>query len=103
MPWAAMGEDIDVFHSKYLEGIFCKTIEEIDSNARHTGIIFDWKDGFSRYPQEHKPLNMIELENGQFAFLPNNYLLYKDKHFITEEARSNLKYYKRGQKVYWGQ
>jgi hypothetical protein len=45
---------------------------------------------------------MVELENGQFAFLPNNYLLYKDSHFISKNARENLKYYKRGDKVYWG-
>ena len=103
MPWAAMGDDLDVFHSKYLEGISCKTIQKIDSNARHTGIIFDWKDGFSRYPQEHKPLNLLELENGQFALFPNNFILYTDKHFTSKDAQENLKYYKRGETVYWGE
>lgn len=103
MPWAAMGSDLDVFHSKYLEGLECESIEPIEAKARHTGMIFDWKDGFSRYPQEHKPLNMVELENGQFALLPNNYLLYKDAHFTTKEAQDNLKFYKRGREVYWGQ
>ena len=67
MPWATMGEEIDCIHFKYLEGIECETREVIKTPARHTGIIIDWKDGFSRYPQEHKPLNLIELENGQFS------------------------------------
>jgi len=102
MPWATMGEDIDCIHFKYLEGIECSTIEIIKVPARHTGIIIDWKDGFSRYPQEHKPLNLIELDNGQFALYPNNYLYFKDAHFISEEAKSNLKFYKRNEKLYWG-
>jgi hypothetical protein len=102
MPWSAMGEDLDVFNVKYLEGLECKTIESMESRGRHTGIIIDWKDGFSRYAQEHKPLNMIELENGQFAFLPNNFVVYDDKHFVCKNAQDNLKYYKRGEKIYWG-
>jgi len=103
MPWAAMGEDLDIFYSKYLEGLECETRESISEKGRHTGIIIDWKDGFSRYPQEHKPLNVIELRTGQFAMLPNNFILYKDKHFVEETAKIDLKNYKRGEKVYWGQ
>ena len=102
MPWATMGEEIECAHFKYLEGLECKTREIIKVQARHTGIIIDWKDGFSRYPQEHKPLNLIELENGQFALYPNNYLYFKDAHFVTEEAKENLKFYKRNEIVYWG-
>ena len=102
MPWAAMGEEIDIFHSKYLEGLECKTIQNIDSKARHTGIIIDWKDGFSRYPQEHKPLNLLELINGQFALFPNNFIIYNDKHFVNKNSQENLKYYKRGEKIFWG-
>lgn len=102
MPWAAMGEDLDIFNVNYLEGIECKTIEPIESKGRHTGIMIDWKDGFSRYPQEHKPLNMIELENGQFAFFPNNFIVYNDKHFVNKDAQANFKYYKRGENIYWG-
>ena len=63
MPWSAMGEELDVFHTKYLEGLKCSIIDLINDSGRHTGIIIDWKDGFSRYPQEHKPLNLIELKN----------------------------------------
>jgi hypothetical protein len=102
MPWAAMGDDLDVFNVKYLEGLECKTIEPMESKGRHLGIMIDWKDGFSKYPQEHKPLNVIQLENGQFAFLPNNFVVYDDKHFVSKNAQENLKYYKRGEKIYWG-
>jgi hypothetical protein len=46
-------------------------------------------------------LNLIELKNGQFALLPNNFVLYKDKHFTNEVAKENLKNYLRGETVYW--
>ncbi len=102
MPWAAMGEDLDIHYAKYLEGLECSIIKPREDYGRHTGIVIDWKDGFSRYPQEHKPLNLIELRGGQFALLPNNFVVFKDKHFVEETAKSNLKNYKRGEEVYWG-
>ena len=50
-PWGAMGECINSMHMQYLEGLlvmgsgkgpgFC---------GRHTGIVLDWSDGFSRFP-----------------------------------------------------
>lgn len=103
MPWAAMGDDIEIFSSKYLEGLECEVQRPIKTKGRHTGMIIDWSDGFSRYPAEHKPLNMIELENGQFALLPNNFVLFKDNHFTNDSAKINLKNYRRGEEVYWEQ
>jgi hypothetical protein len=103
MPWSTMGENIETIHMKYLEGMKCFTRQIIkDCAARHTGIVIDWTDGFSRYPQEHKPLNLIELNNGQFALYPNNYLEFEDKHFVLESAKENLRFYKREENVYWG-
>jgi hypothetical protein len=96
MPWAGMGEEIETVYMPFLEGM------EIPSHfARHTGIIIDWKDGYSRYPQEHKPLNLIQMGSGQFALLPNNHLIYKEKHFVNEEAKRFLQFYRRGEDVYW--
>lgn len=101
MPWAAMGNSLDIFHSNYLEGLSCKTIEPIKSGARHTGIIIDWVDGFSRYPQEHKPLSLLNLSSGQFGLYPNNFILYNDPHFTEESEKENLKFYRRSEKVSW--
>jgi 3-deoxy-7-phosphoheptulonate synthase len=82
-----------------------KYVEEVTNMLNRenitTGIIIDWADGYSRYPQEHKPLNLIQLDSGQFALLPNNYVIYSDKHFVDEKARENLKHYKRGENIYW--
>lgn len=103
MPWASMGDDMETFYSKYLEGLECSVHRPFEAKGRHTGIIVDWNDGYSRYPSEHKPLNLIEVENGQFALLPNNFVTYTDNHFTREEAKENLKHYKRGEVVYWEQ
>lgn len=101
MPWASMGDEVETFFSKYLEGLSCQVHRPFSSKGRHTGVIIDWADGYSRYPSEHKPLNMIELENGQFALLPNNFLTFSDNHFTRPDAKVNLKHYKRGETIYW--
>jgi hypothetical protein len=103
MPWYAMGNDIETIHLNYLEGLQCDVLKPAPAKGRHTGIIIDWSDGYSRYPAEHKPLSLIELENGQFSLLPNNFFLLTDKHFVDDEAKQNLKYYLRGDIVYWEQ
>jgi len=101
MPWGAMGTETVVWSSRYLHGLACEVHAPIAAPGRHTGLVVDWADGFSRYPQEHKPLNLVLLEAGQFALLPNNYLTYKDAHFVDPDARANLKHYRRGETVYW--
>jgi hypothetical protein len=61
----------------------------------------DWKDGYSRYPAEHKPLSLIQLDSGQFVLFPNNYVVYKEKHFVSHKAKENMKHYRRGEEVFW--
>jgi hypothetical protein len=101
-PWGCMGTEITTNYFPYLDGLSGKVLKE-NYLFRHTGIIVDWNDGFSRYPQEHKPLSLLALEQGNFALLPNNYFKIYDKHFTEElnEANVNLKKYKRGEVVYW--
>lgn len=101
VPWGGMGENLDVWHARYLEGLVISTAKPFKERGRHTGIMVDWNDGFSRYPQEHKPLSLVNLESGQFALLPNNYFVIHDAHFVEESAKENLKHYKRGDVVYW--
>lgn len=101
MPWYAMGNNIEAFGINYLQGLPCMTRRPFEEKGRHTGIMIDWSDGFSEYPQEHKPLNLIELESGQFALLPNNFVYFTDKHFTNEKAKENMKYYLRGEEVFW--
>lgn len=99
MPWKAMGSDMDVFNMPYLEGLQAE-IRDMGTGI-HTGIIIDWKDGFSRYPQEHKPLNLIRLSNGQFGAYPNNFCVFMDKHFTHNRKDAERANYRRGEDVYW--
>lgn len=99
-PWAAMGERLESVHLHYLEGLPAVTIKH-GWTGRHTGIVIDYADGFSRYPQEHKPLNLIAMDSGQFALLPNNYVTFSDRHFMDPRAAAELKNYRRGDTMYW--
>jgi hypothetical protein len=98
MPWKCMGEDIDVVSMDYLEGLQVKTSV---GDGRHTGIIIDWKDGYSRYQQENKPLSLIALDSGPYTLRPNNYCIYKDMHFTNESLLGQTKKYRRGEELYW--
>lgn len=101
MPWGGMGEDMEAIHMPFLEGLEATEMLDPGPNGRHTGIIVDWKDGYSRYPAEHKPLSLIQLDSGQFVLFPNNYVVYKEKHFVSHKAKENMKHYRRGEEVYW--
>ena len=101
MPWAGMGEEIEAVYMPFLEGLEALAVKPMLEEGRHTGLIIDWKDGYSRYPAEHKPLSLIQLGTGQYALLPNNYVVYKEKHFVDQAAKDNLRNYKRGEEVYW--
>ena len=103
-PWGAMGDCIETVHMQYLEGLLV-----MGSGAgpgftgRHTGIVIDWADGFSRYPQEHKPLNLIERSDGHYLLFPNNYCRFMDKHWTHSRREDDLKKYRRGDQVHWEQ
>jgi hypothetical protein len=101
-PWGCMGKEPVSVLMPYLEGVTGTTLKD-SLSFRHTGIVIDWNDGFSRYPQEHKPLSLIALEQGNFGLLPNNYFRVYDKHFTNEleNVDVSLKKYMRGQEVYW--
>ena len=98
-----MGDHLEIELMPMLEGLRTHIAQPFKSSGRHTGLIFDWSDGYSRYPQELKPLSLIQTDLGQLALLPNNFILLEDKHFVSEDAKDNLKYYKRGETVYWGE
>jgi len=99
-PWGGMGNHLETFGATYLEGL-AVNLFHAGKFGRHTGIVVDWEDGYSRYPAEHKPLSLITLDCGYFALVPNNHFTIKDKHFTDEKYSKNLKFYKRGEIVYW--
>lgn len=51
----------------------------------------DFKDNeFSDYPPEFKQFHFIKLDNGRFAALPNNYILFQEKTFTGLLTWENL-------------
>ena len=102
MPWTAMGPHIEAWDAKYLDGLKVECFRQ-GYTGIHTGIIIDWSGRFDEHPQEHKPLNLISLDDGQFALHPNNYCKFTDDHFIDHDLFEQTKNYRRGEKVYWGQ
>lgn len=101
-PWYAMGNTIIATQLPYLEGLstVCRHNHSV-RHGRHTGIMIDWSDGFSRYPQEHKPLNLIATDPGPFIVMPNNYITLTDKHFTHDNKDEELKHYKRNEQIFW--
>ena len=99
-PWGCMGEMITSSYLNYLDGIQVEP-RFIKCKGRHTGMVIDWSDGFSRYPQEHKPLSLIALDDSRFCLLPNNYFTVSDKHFTSLDKTEELKQYHRGDKIYY--
>jgi hypothetical protein len=99
-PWGAMGEEINVCHLPYLEGL---RIEIFNKKwlGRSTGIIIDWNDGFSRHPEQHKPLHLLQMDTGHYSLQPNNYIRWSDPSFVEVEKWIETKNYRRGDKIWW--
>jgi hypothetical protein len=55
--------------------------------------------GFADDPEQYKAHHIVVLENGQFAALPNNYLLFTDKFFA--DVKEFPKHYRRQSKFYF--
>jgi hypothetical protein len=98
--WGAMGEQINVCHFPYLEGLQVEVFRK-EWHGRSTGIIVDWDDGFTRHPDQHKCLHLLEMETGHYTLQPNNYLRWSDPSFVDENKWEHAKKYRRGDKVWW--
>jgi hypothetical protein len=106
-PWGGMGERMTIDLFPALEGLRGQTVNGKDPESknkyfRHTGMVIDWLDGYSRYPQEHKPLSLLMMDDGSFGLLPNNYFIVQDLHFTNhlDERSDDIKRYRRGEYTY---
>jgi hypothetical protein len=99
-PWGAMGSEINCTKLNYLEGLRVEIFKS-GWRGRSTGIIVDWFDGFSRYPEQHKPLHLLEMDTGHYSLQPNNYLRWFDPSFIDQNRWRETKDYRRGEQVWW--
>jgi len=98
-PWGNMGTDIDVFFLKHLEGLEIEYFSQ-KLKGTATGIVVDWYDGFTKHPEQHKPLHLIAMNDGNYYLLPNNFLRWFDPSFVEESKWSECKGYRRGSQVW---
>lgn len=57
--------------------------------------------GLSEDPEQYKTHNIVCLENGQLAALPNNDFTVVDNWFVDDNAKEELKFYRRNKKHYF--
>lgn len=98
-PWGNMGEDIEAIHMPYLEGLQISL--RGDRGGRSTGTIIDWRDGFTRHPDMHKPLHLLTMDDGTFALQPNNHIRWRDPSFVVEGRWEETTAYRRGSETWW--
>lgn len=100
-PWGAMGERLTVTLMPYLEGLSVECFGLGGVCGRHTGLVVDWVDGFAKVSAEHKPLNLICLNDGPYTLLENNKCRFFDEHFIRPDIDPSKVGYKRNRETYW--
>lgn len=94
-PWGAISSSSQAVSYNYLKDYH--VISETLGRGTYKFTIDYFNGGFSEDPEQHKTSNIIFLDNGQIAALPNNFTLFKDRHFTTP---NQLYKYKRN-KTYW--
>lgn len=98
-PWSCLGDTADIVEHSYLKdyevqcSIYDKTII-----GRYLATIDYSKGLYAQDPEQHKTHNIVELENGFYAALPNNYCKFEDEHFTKDDA--DCSHYRRN-KMYW--
>lgn len=95
-PWTCVGSTVSVRRHEYLKDY---TVV-IEGGARGKYLFtLDYTDGnYSEDPEQHKTHNVIALEDGRFAAMPNNYCRFLDSHFTVESLP--VAHYRR-QSEYW--
>lgn len=82
-PWGCLGERMGVVRLPYLKDYRCDCLVGGIKISGYYVMTFFFKGGFGfeEEPSQMKTMNMVALCNGQFALLPNNKILFLDKHF----------------------
>lgn len=87
-PWSCVGHKAQIITHEYLKDYDVKLLKN-NKIGRYLFTI-DYEQGnYSEDPTQHKTHNIIELESGQFAAMPNNYCQFIDEHFINKNAALN--------------
>lgn len=96
--WGAISSNGQVIAHQYLKDYWAEvTLGGSKQEGLYKFTIDYFDGGFSECPEQHKTSNIIFLESGQICAVPNNYCLFKDRHFVNDEVttkyRRNTRYY----------
>lgn len=99
MPWGCVGNKVQAIQHAYLKDYKVKVIiQDKFVNGTYKFTIDQFDGGFSEDPEQHKTMNIIELDSGELCAMPNNKCLFKDTFFA--EGQDTVPRYKR-QTKYW--
>ena len=90
--WDCFGDVVTCTIFDHLEELEC-VVRCSDGEVRPGSYVmtFDWwGNGFSDTPDQHKCLHLLKLDGGQFALYPNNFVVWREPSFTSEEAVSQL-------------
>jgi hypothetical protein len=90
-PWGAISSKAQVIKHQYLKDYEVQTIGGVKALGVYWCTIDYFGEDFSQDPEQHKTTNIIMLYDGHIAAMPNNYCLFKDRHFTSKE-KSNFPY-----------
>ena len=83
-PWGCVGNTLTVVKHSYLKD-YTVQVPSLHMEGRYIMTFDQFNGGFSEDPEQHKTMNMVELDNGQFGLMPNNYCRFKDLHFTEAD------------------
>jgi len=91
-PWGAISSFGQAIEHKYLKDYYVEALIQNESlPARYLFTIDYCHGGFAQDPEQHKTSNILALDCGLFAILPNNMCLFLDRHFTNGKQPSGYK------------
>jgi hypothetical protein len=95
--WSCLNHDIELIPHRYLKN-YCVHAKLSNGEMVKGRYLFtidciprEELGGFAETPDEHKTFNIIELDEGNFAALPNNRCLFFDNHFANPKPPPKYK------------
>jgi hypothetical protein len=81
-PYSCLGHQADIIQITFLKDAYCAV--RIDGAEMFGFYLFtiEYGGGLAEDPEQHKMHNIIELEDGSLAALPNNKIRFIDSYFV---------------------
>lgn len=103
MTWDCYGWDAEIVQNDYLTDMHVELLDEGHMRTHDHGNLWfaidHLRDGFSLTPAQHKHLWVVAMQNGTFAWVPQDQMLLHDKSF-TEVDCMEVPRIKRQDKVW---